>query len=74
MMEWAVRRGLAPGRRRAILFSGFLGLAAGFAIILPFTVGDAKALPVALYVGAIGLVVGLLLEWFIGRMTPTHIS
>ena len=72
IMEWAVWRGFEPGRRRAILFSGILGLLAGLAIILPFLIGDAKALPIALYLGGIGLVVGLLLEWLIGRLTPVH--
>lgn len=73
-MEWAVRRGLAPGGRRAVIFSGILGLLAGVAIILPFVVGDRDAVPVVLYLGGIGLAVGLLLEWLIGRMTPARIA
>ena len=47
---------------------------AGVAIILPFVVGDRDAVPVVLYLGGIGLAVGLLLEWLIGRMTPARIA
>lgn len=66
LMEFAARRGIKPGSRRAVWLSAWLGGIIG-ALILLFP-GGWRDGPAMLFISALGFVVGLAVEWLIGQI------